>query len=187
MKKGFSLIELLVVFAIIALILGIAIPGFSNYNKAQILKTAAYDLKAVLREAQNSSLQGKKEGGCSQGGHVLIGHYITFIDGETGYSMNVLCDIGLRLDYPVKELKLSSNGTVYVERILAYYPSDVDEKTKATVMFKPVNEGVVFIDGDIENSEFVPALDRLEIVLSNGDSEHAVVISSSGDIYEQKL
>lgn len=196
MKKGFSLIELLVVFAIIALILGIAIPGFSNYNKNQMLKTAAYELKAVLREAQNASLQGKKEtckiGGCTQGScsnnDTLIGHYVTFDleNNPGGYLMGIRCNADNPKDYSVKEVQLSNNGTVNAISIAYFLGETGTSKNLVTVMFKPVTGGVRFIFGLSDAPEETTPIDRLEVVLSNGSQDHAIIISSSGDIYETK-
>lgn len=179
-RQGFSLIELLVVFAIIALILGVAVPGFTNYNRSQVLKTAAFDLKSILREAQNASLQGKKEGPCTAS-DTLIGHFITFNDGAISYDYGISC--GLLDPYTIASYDFSHNDSVYIDDIK---DSAENSKSPVTVMFGPVNEGVRFIDGP-PSGGINMNVDYLKIILSNGVRGHAVYISSSGDIYEERV
>ena len=52
-RKGFTLMEMLIVLAVIVLILGVSIPFFSSFTKGAKLKTAAKDITAVLNTARN--------------------------------------------------------------------------------------------------------------------------------------
>lgn len=60
-RRGYTLIEVLVVTVIITLLSGIGVAGYNNFNQTQKLKEAAEKIKIVLREAQNASLSGQKE------------------------------------------------------------------------------------------------------------------------------
>lgn len=52
-SKGFTLVELLVVLAIIATVTGIALSSQSTFNKTLILANTAYDIALTLRSAEN--------------------------------------------------------------------------------------------------------------------------------------
>jgi prepilin-type N-terminal cleavage/methylation domain-containing protein len=56
--SGFTLLELLVVVAIITIMTGALIPGFSNYINNQNLKQAQEHVKNDLRTVQNKAMTG---------------------------------------------------------------------------------------------------------------------------------
>lgn len=179
--KGFSLIELIVVFTIVALMLAFVIPGFNNFNRGQILKAAAEDLVASLREAQSSALSGKKASSCTEN-DTLIGYYITFSKDMTGYSIGLRCGINNPVDSPhIKDVLFSSSGVVKVKEILP-----VPSSGAITIMFQPVNKGVKFINGDSAGLNMLDT-DSLAVDLTNGLETYGVTISSAGDIYEKKI
>lgn len=63
--KGFTLVELLAVVAIIGLLTGIGIPAFNAFNRRQTLTQATKNLKTDLRAVQNravSGVEGKRWG-----------------------------------------------------------------------------------------------------------------------------
>lgn len=94
-SRGFTLIELLVVIAIIGLLTGGAIAAYNNFNRGQVVKRAALELKSDLRESQNRAISGVKHEDCREdlyddsGGpfpspadnvddYNLRGHYVAF-------------------------------------------------------------------------------------------------------------
>lgn len=77
MKKncpGFTLIEMLVVVAIIAFLVSLGISAYNQFNRRQIVTQAALDLKNNLRMAQNKAFSGEKT--CTPG--ALDGYEVYF-------------------------------------------------------------------------------------------------------------
>lgn len=67
-NSGFTLIELMVVTAITAILVGGGIAAYNRFNESQILNQAAITLKTNLRDAQNRGLSGEKVCGPSDCG-----------------------------------------------------------------------------------------------------------------------
>lgn len=57
---GFTLIETLVVVAIMIILIGVGVASYNNFNQNQILSQAASTLVTNLRDAQNRALSGEK-------------------------------------------------------------------------------------------------------------------------------
>ena len=55
-RSAFTLMEMLIVLAVIALILGVSIPFFASFTKGAKLKTAAKDITAVLNTARSLAI-----------------------------------------------------------------------------------------------------------------------------------
>ena len=59
MKKGFTLIEVLIVIGIMAIIAGVTAVSFSSFNKTEILNRAKGDSLALFARARSESLSAK--------------------------------------------------------------------------------------------------------------------------------
>lgn len=88
-NNGFSLIELLVVCAIILTITGLVISNYSSFTDTQKVRQAGRTLKNDLRFIQTRAASGLKPAGCT----TLRGYRVTF--GANSYSYQVVCSNGL--------------------------------------------------------------------------------------------
>ncbi len=61
--QGFSLVELLVVVAIIAILSGVSLVGYNRFQERQGALVAAYQLATDLRDVQQKALSGQKPTG----------------------------------------------------------------------------------------------------------------------------
>jgi len=82
-RKAFTLMEMLVVLAVVVLLLGVSIPFFASFTKGAKLKTAVKDVSAVLNTAHNLSITHRKNYSVnfefSQRPHC---YYITDVDSQ---------------------------------------------------------------------------------------------------------
>ncbi|MGB4076233.1 MAG: prepilin-type N-terminal cleavage/methylation domain-containing protein [Minisyncoccia bacterium] len=68
-KRGFSLVELLVVLSIISIITSIALMGQSTFNRSILLTNTAYSLALSMREMQALGLSSRKYAGVQDAGY----------------------------------------------------------------------------------------------------------------------
>src|SRR3989344_5628569 len=62
-REGFTLLELIIVFSVIAIVSTVGVASFVNYNKAQSLNTSYLDLVNSLNTARSYSVSQIKVGG----------------------------------------------------------------------------------------------------------------------------
>jgi len=58
-KKGFSLVEVLVVLAIMGIVASIVLAGFNSFSKSKSVSIGAETITAILRQARNETLTSK--------------------------------------------------------------------------------------------------------------------------------
>lgn len=123
MKKGFTLVELLIAIAISALLLGIGLSRYLSFNQNQTLHQAAQNLRNNLRTAANRAMTGEKPtSGCAQ----LDGYQVTFT--VSSYSIQAKCGVGLA--------GTATTVTLPSALSLALFPA-----SPTTVLFKVLGSG----------------------------------------------
>jgi len=65
MKKGFTLVELLVSISLIMLVSGISIAGWTNFRASRALENNGLELTIFLRETKSKAVNGEKPIGAS--------------------------------------------------------------------------------------------------------------------------
>lgn len=86
-KKGFTLLELLVVFVIIAIISTVSLAAFVSYNKIQTVKSAAFDVISLLQDAKSRTQSQVKPSIVACNSNTLDGYEVR-ICGLTGSLCN---------------------------------------------------------------------------------------------------
>src|SRR5258708_38797658 len=86
--KGFTIIEVLVVFSLIAIVTSLSIAGFSSYGKVQTFEQSSADVSTVLVVARSRSLSQVKP--CVSN-ETLNGYLVTIAPGGSTYKVDAVC------------------------------------------------------------------------------------------------
>jgi len=143
-KKGFTLVELLIVFVVIAILSSILVANFSEIRQQLALKRAAHKLAQDIRWAQEmatSSAEFKESENCDPSFYTAYGYgiYIDFKDDKKKYIL--YADINgdenySSADCKIKTISIEEKGIV-IEKIKNTEPND-----KVAINFKPPNPNI---------------------------------------------
>jgi prepilin-type N-terminal cleavage/methylation domain-containing protein len=119
MKKGFSIIEIIIVLAVLGLIIGATLPEFSRIRENQVLKTAVTDILSSIDKARNetlSSLNSSEYGVRFEPSRVIIFKGQTYSLGASG---NEIVPIALPANISRVTLggSMSTTGDFYFNRL----------------------------------------------------------------------
>lgn len=87
-ELGFTILELIVVFAIIAILSTVGIAAFVSYGRTQTLQTSVSEVSVLLNLAKSRSLSQIKPSVCSS--QILNGYQVV-ISLPDKYEMDVVC------------------------------------------------------------------------------------------------
>lgn len=115
-QSGFTIIELLVVFAIVGILSIAGVVSYVSYNNTQVLSSAALDVKAMFALAQSRAQSQVKPSSC--GVNTLNGYEVhicgngALCNGSDSYDLYVNCGPGVGTSYFVTGLVLP-NGVAF--------------------------------------------------------------------------
>lgn len=125
-KKGFTLIELIVVFSVIAILSTIGIAAFVNYGKVQNLSGAVSNFSSTLNDAKSRALSQVKPQECT--GQALSGYQVDILS-STVYTLSVIC----QGQHTLKTVTLPSN---------ILFNLNVGQTTTTSIFFPIISSGV---------------------------------------------
>lgn len=141
-NKGFTLIELIVVFSVLAVLSTVGIASFASYSRAQVLQQATNDLVNTLNTAKVRAASQTKPSQCLSES-VLQGYSVTINIAARTYSLNVICSgITTSLSTTTLPVNVSFNSATGVP------------PTTATNIIYPVLTGGVSGAGNIVLSSY---------------------------------
>lgn len=110
-NSGFSLIELLVVTAIMLVVVGGSIAGFVTFRDRQQVTTGSKEIQQLLRSAQAKARVRETPTSCSFDGNRLQGYRVVF-NSSTYVTLHPLCGADAAIANPTTLTQLDSISSV---------------------------------------------------------------------------
>ena len=88
-QRGFTLIEILIVFTIIGVLTSLGIAAYASYNSLQVVQTSASDVGNMLTTARSRALSQVKPSTC--GTNVLSGYQVDLSQSGSSYTLSAVC------------------------------------------------------------------------------------------------
>jgi len=164
-KKGFTIFEMLVVMAIIAIIAVLVLARFKEGQKAYALSGATQRLAADIRQAQGMAVTGAETPGKTINEDIDISGYGIYINSNTSYVLF----LNKKNDFSKKY-----NSDSVILKTIAL-PQDVTvDNVGASIFFVPPNPKT-YINGDtIEETK--------KFTLTRGSNTQEVIVDKYGKI-----
>lgn len=163
-NKGFTLIETIIVFAVISILSTIAIASFVNYNKTQNVQVAYSELTATLALARSRALSQAKPTICSDNNLILNGYKVILDIISNKYYLKATCS---GTDYLIQTANLPKN---------VIFDGNIAKTTSTLFYFSVITNGVTF---DPPN----PTSASIYIYLTgNVNNNRTITVDSTGTI-----
>jgi len=88
--KGFTLFELLVVFAIVAIVTSLGIASYNAYNSNQTVQSSASDVATMLATAKSRALSQVIPPSCAT--NPVTGYQVDVAVGTQDYTLSAICN-----------------------------------------------------------------------------------------------
>ncbi|GEM_PF-1331268 len=188
--KGFTLVELMVVVAIVAGLAGMVIPKFLNYNRSQELESSASDLQSAVRKTQNNAGSGVVCSANKSSGT----WYLKFIS-DNSYKIETACansnvEAGTPTPTPPQSLSYQFKEGIKVESIDIITGSSTctTEGRDASgfgIEFTTITGAGKLLSGDVSCPVNESLTSRMTVKLTSGEESKLVVIEKGGSVYVQ--
>lgn len=189
-RKGYSIIELLVVVVIMGFLAALVIPSFTSFQQNQDLKLSAEELKSDIRLAQSRSLSGSKGTSCAAT-DTLLGWYFSMQagSGQNTYSIAGACRTLVNNVVAFNtESKTTKNSRVEISSIRI---DGVSQPSLIFGLFAPVSGKISYYPISFASIPVI-ANQQVEITLTNtsisdpSNNTYRVIITRSGEVYATK-
>lgn len=157
-QKGFTLIETIVVFAVISILSTIAVASFVDYNKTQNVQTAYSELSATLALARSRALSQVKPQQCASP-LILNGYKVILYISDNTYKLYATCS---GTDYEIKKASLPKNIIF-----------DGSQTTSTVFYFAVITNGVSFDQTNAASAS---------IYLTGYENTRTITVDKSGTI-----
>lgn len=140
MRKGYSLVEILVVLTITGAIFGLGYAGFRDFARRQSINSAAKTFKTDIKLAQEQAFSGKKVQGCG----VLDGYKVSVDSANSLYTIFASCS---NAEYEIKSKELPPDivMTVATQNVFTFKSigqgTDIPAGESVTVTFSQKASG----------------------------------------------
>lgn len=192
-KKGFTLIELIVVVAIMAMISALSLFDSSRLNSAVLLSNTAYEISLIIRDAQVSGLGAKVISVQGQPDTATTSNQGVYFDLDTSESVVFFADLikNNRYDAPSGEESQTYNienkraGEIVKICEVSSAGRCANEKQNLTIMFKRPNpEAYFYTDGDRTGSGYLGSV-GINLGFTDGECR-SIIIYKTGAIQIDK-
>ncbi len=122
--RGFTLIELVVVFAAVGIITSLGLASLASYGNKQTIETAALDVADIFNLARSRSLSQVKPTVC--GNNILTGYQVDITIAANQYAISAVCGSAYQIDskkLPQNVSFASSSTTTVIFPLLSGRPS----------------------------------------------------------------
>ncbi len=169
-NEGFTLLELIIVFAIISIMVTLGIAAFVDYNRAQTLNVAALEVVATLNLAKSRAQSQVKPEDCR---NTLNGYKVGICSRD---ALKCKANTNSKIKYAFYA-DCSNENFVSFANTNKTLPTDIifdSTSTNITSIFFPVLTGGAVLTGGVNGSG--------RIVLSGYGKTKTITIDSSGNI-----
>ena len=135
-SNGFTLIELIIVFSVMAILSSIGIASFASYANSQKLRSAALDVKTVLQQARSQAFTQVKPVSCTGAG--AFQGYEVRLCGVSGTN----CSSTGNNDYELDAMCDSTAIVVSATKFVSGVSVDTGKTTQGTFHFTPITGGI---------------------------------------------
>jgi len=157
-SRGFTLLELIIVFAVIAILAAIGVASFVSYSRVQALQTSTSTLSSTLSLARSRAISQAKPTQC--GNQVLNGYKVILNTSASSYELDAIC--ATSFSYVIQTTYLPKNITF-----------DAIKTTSTSFYFPVIVNGAIFVPTSLSSAT---------IYLNGYGNTKTVVVDSTGDI-----
>lgn len=175
-SKGFTLIEIVIVFSIMAIISSVGLASFSNFSKSQNLNKATLDLSTMINKAKSLTISqalsnGSVQNLCDEGAagvKTFAGYAVKVFQSSGSYELDILCgnedpSSPTNLNNPIETNTLSNN--IVFDSVDTYF------------WFKPLNLTV--------RRGVTDTTDTVVVKNDDGGMTKTITVDASGNISVQ--